>query len=59
MDEILNYLFVCLLVGLEKKTRVLQPTGAADEVRSLRGTSEQGSNDGTKVKTILCRSYDI
>lgn len=39
--------------------RKLQLLGAADEVRLLRGSCEQGSNDGTKVKTILCRSHDI
>lgn len=39
--------------------RMLQLSAAADEVRLLKGSCEQGSNDGTKVKTILCRSHDI
>lgn len=49
----------CWFVGGVEVSRMLQLLGAADEIRSLRGSCEQGSNDGTKVKTILCRSHDI
>lgn len=57
MDKILNC--QCPFVGRVEVNRMLHPSGAADEVRLLRGSCEQGSNDGTKVKTILCRSYHI
>lgn len=46
------------LFGVEVN-RMLQLLAAAAEVRLLKGSCEQGSNDGTKVKTILCRSHDI
>ena len=37
---------------------MLQLLGAADEIRSLGGSCERGSNGGTKVETILCGSRD-
>lgn len=57
IDKILNC--QCWLVGPPETNGLLQLLYAADEIRLLRGSCEQGSNDGRKVKTILCRSYDI
>lgn len=49
----------CWFVGGAEINRMLQLLDAADEVGLLRGSRGQGSNDGTKVKTILCGSHDI
>lgn len=45
------------LCGVEVNA-MLQLLAAVDEVGLLKGSCEQGSNDGTKVKTILSRSHD-
>lgn len=57
IDKILNC--QCCFVGPHDINRLLQLLGAADEVRLLMGSCEQGSNDGTKVRTIVCQSYDV